>query len=134
MLRKVDIDFLDAVGFRYSTYAQGAATLLVIDDYELPPGYNPSGVQLLLQIPSSYPDGKIDMWWVYPYVVFSSTGVEPVSAQVRQAFAGYTPEPGRKWQRFSRHPKWRPGVDDLASFLRAVRSTMECEARQVVAA
>lgn len=133
MLREIDREFLDAEGYRYSTYGEGANTLLVTENYELPPGYEPQTVELLLIIPSTYPDGQIDMWWVYPYVVFARNRVEPVNAQVRQAFGGYTAEPGRQWQRFSRHPKWRPGVDDLSSYMRAIRSTMEHEAGQVAA-
>jgi E2/UBC family protein E len=133
MLREFDKEFLDAEGYRYSTYNEGGNTLLVIENYELPVGYDPQTVQLLVIMPSSYPDGQIDMWWIYPAVVFVGNRAEPVNAQVRQAFAGYTPEPGRQWQRFSRHPKWRPGVDDLISYLRAIRSTMEGESRQVAA-
>lgn len=133
MLCEIDKEFLDAEGYRYSSYSEGANTLLVIENYELPAGYDPQTVELLLILPSSYPDGQIDMWWFSPAVVFSRTRTEPLNTQVRQPFAGYTPEPGRQWQRFSRHPKWRPGVDNLTSYLRAVRSTMEHEARQVAA-
>jgi hypothetical protein len=133
MLRQIDRDFLDGEGYRYSTYSEGGNTLLVIENYELPIGYVPQVVELLLIIPSSYPDGQIDMWWVHPAVVFARNRAEPVNAQVRQAFPGYAPDAGRQWQRFSRHPKWRPGIDDLTSYLRAARSTMEYEARQVAA-
>lgn len=133
MLREIDKKFLDAAGYRYSTYSEGANTLVVIENYELPVGYDPETVELLLIVPSTYPDGQLDMWWVYPHVVFARSRAQPVNAQVQQAFAGYTPEPGRQWQRFSRHPKWRPGVDSLTSYLRAIRSTMEHEARQIAA-
>jgi hypothetical protein len=133
MLRELDKVFLDSEGYRYSTYSDGANTLLVIENYGLPAGYDPLTVELLLIIPSTYPDGQLDMWWVYPHVVFARTRTQPVNAQVLQQFGGYTPEPSRQWQRLSRHPKWRSGVDDLISYLRAIRSTMEYEAGQVAA-
>lgn len=133
MLREVDREFLTEQGYRFAEYPAGGMTLLVIEGYELPAGYDPPAVDLLLQIPSSYPDGKIDMWWVHPHVVFAASRRRPVNADVTQSFAQFAPEPGRVWQRFSRHPQWRPGVDDLRSFLRALRSTLENEARQVAA-
>jgi len=70
---------------------------------------------------------------VFPPVVFDRTKTEPVNAPVRQAFSGYTRDPNRQWQRFSRHPQWRPGADDLRSYLRSLRSTMEREVQQLAA-
>jgi Prokaryotic E2 family E len=133
MLRERDRDFLDAEGYRYSTYNEGSNALLVIENFELPIGYVPQEVELLLIIPSTYPDGQIDMWWVHPVVVFARNQTEPANAQVRQTFPGYTPDPNRQWQRFSRHPKWRAGIDDLTSYLRAALSTLAFEATQVAA-
>jgi len=133
VLREVDIRHLEELGHQFETYEEGNLTLLVIKDYELPAGYTPGTVDLLIQIPHDYPDANLDMWWVYPQVVFARTNAEPVNTQVYQAFPGYTPEPNRLWQRFSRHPQWRPGVDDLRTFLASLRSTMDNEARQIAA-
>jgi hypothetical protein len=133
MLRAVDRKVLDDQGFSFKEYARGEMTLLVISDYVLPGGYEPATTDLLLQIPSSYPDGKIDMWWVFPHVTFARTGQMPVNANVFETFAAFTPDPARSWQRFSRHPEWRPGTDDLRGFMRAVRMTLEAEARQAAA-
>lgn len=133
MLRDVDTQYLEGLGLTFSTYEQDATSLLVIEGYPLPAGYSPSGVDLLIQIPSAYPDAALDMWWTYPHVVFELNGVEPTNANVRLAFSGFTPDPSRQWQRFSRHPQWRAGVDDLRSFLTALRSTMGSEAKQVAA-
>jgi len=133
MLREVDKQHLVEAGLRFSTYPHGEGEILVIESCELPAGYDPATVDLLIEVPSTYPDGKLDMWWVFPHVVFARTQQEPVNTQVRQEFAAYAPEPTRQWQRFSRHPEWRAGVDDLRSFLRSLRSTMENEAQQVAA-
>lgn len=127
MLRDVDRNYLEARGHRFSTHVEGNVTLLVIERYELPVGYTPETVDLLIQIPPDFPDAQLDMWWVYPVVTFAGTGAQPVNTESMQAFAGYTPEPGRVWQRFSRHPPWRAGVDELRTFLVALRLTMENE-------
>jgi hypothetical protein len=133
VLREIDTRRLEERGHEFSTYLEGKLTLLVIENYELPDGYTPQTVDLLIQIPSDYPDANLDMWWVFPAVVFTQTNAEPVNTQVRQAFAGYTPDSARQWQRFSRHPNWQPGVDDLRTFLVSLRSTMEHEAPKVAA-
>ncbi len=132
MLSERDTQHLDELGQAYSVYQQGAITLLVLEAYELPPGYQSAAVDVLIEIPSTYPDGALDMWWTFPYVVFAS-GQVPVNTDVRQPYPGYAPDPARVWQRWSRHPQWRAGTDDLRSFLRAMRTTLETEAQRVAA-
>jgi hypothetical protein len=127
LLRDADKEYLAANGYVYATYEDGGLTLLVIQGYGLPAGYSPASVDLLIQIPPGYPDAGLDMWWVFPSLTFSATGGEAGGAQVRQAFAGYTPEPGRQWQRYSRHPSWRVGIDELRTYLATIRSTFERE-------
>jgi hypothetical protein len=133
MLREIDKEHLEEKGYRFSTYGHGNNTLLVIEGYELPPGYDPQAVDLLIEIPSTYPDGRLDMWWVYPDVRFAATGNAPPGTTEHMAYAGFTLDPARQWQRFSRHPEWRVGVDDLRTFLTAVRSTMERDVQQLAA-
>ena len=132
MLNGRDRQHLDELGQAYSVYQQGAITLLVLETYELPSGYQPAAVDVLIQIPSTYPDGALDIWWTFPYVVFAS-GQVPVNTDVRQTYPGYAPEPARVWQRWSRHPQWRAGTDDLRSFMRAMHTTLEAEAQRVAA-
>lgn len=133
MLQGCDKNHLDELDLTYSVYEQGEITLLVLEGYELAAGYQPAAVDLLIAIPSTYPDGALDMWWTYPYVVFAASGHAPVNTDVRQPYPGYTPDPTRQWQRWSRHPQWRAGTDDLRSFLRAMSTTLETEAQRVAA-
>jgi hypothetical protein len=132
MLSERDTQHLDELGQAYSVYQQGAITLLVLDAYRLPPGYQPAAVDVLIEIPSTYPDGALDMWWTFPYVIFAN-GQVPINTDARQPYLGYAPDPARVWQRWSRHPQWRAGTDDLRSFLRVMRTTLETEAQQVAA-
>jgi Prokaryotic E2 family E len=129
VLRQVDREYLDMRGLPFTVYA-GSPELLVLEGYALPPGYRPETADILIEVPDQYPDAKLDMWWVYPPVVFDATGAEPDATNVRQAYPAFAPEPNRQWQRFSRHPAWRPGRDDLRTFLGVIRSVMTEEARR----
>jgi hypothetical protein len=128
VLSDADLEFLRAREHRFTVYDNGNTSLLVIEGFELPTGYTPGVVDLLIEVPSTYPDGALDMWWVYPDVCFAS-GREPEGATVRQAYPAFAPDPARIWQRFSRHPVWRAGTDDLRSYLGPVYQTMAKEAR-----
>jgi hypothetical protein len=133
MLRRADIAYLETNGHRYTTYPFGNVTLLVIHEYKLPLGYSPRVIDLLIHIPDTYPDGQLDMWWVYPWVSFVATGTRPQAADVQQQFHGFAPEPTRTWQRFSRHGSWRVGHDDLRTFITAMRATLERDVAAVAA-
>lgn len=127
MLRDADKEYLKASGYAFVTYRDGNLELLVIENYGLPDGYSADVVELLIQVPDGYPDAKLDMWWVFPSVTFSATNAEPHGSEQKQPFSAFTPEPGRVWQRFSRHPNWRVGVDDLHTYLTTIRATFERE-------
>jgi hypothetical protein len=133
MLRPADFELLTELQITHTTYRDGGTTLLVLHDYPLPAGYSADTVEVLIVVPDQYPDAALDMWWVYPWITFSN-GVRPANADQPQVFANYEPEPGRVWQRFSRHPAWRMGQDDLRTFLLAMRSTFENEAAAVARA
>ena len=116
-----------------STYVEGRRHATRHPRRAAGPAYSPLAVDLLLQIPRDYPDAALDMWWVFPEVRFERTSSRPTNTDVFQPFAGFAPEPTRQWQRFSRHPQWRLGVDGLRSYLASLRSTMETEARRLAA-
>jgi hypothetical protein len=134
VLRSSDIDYLDEQGFVYSTYRAGQTTLLILHNYKLPAGYSAEQVELLIVAPDQYPDAPLDMWWVYPWVSFAANGGYPQNADQQQVFPEFEPEPGRIWQRFSRHPPWRPAADDLRSFLLYMKNHFEQDAAAVQAA
>lgn len=120
MLLDSDVEYLEEKGWRYALYDQGATTLLVIHGYELPPGYTLDRVELLIEIPDTYPDAKLDMFWVYPIVKITATNAEPQATSERREFDDKT------WQRFSRHlNNWRPESDSLQTFLVWIRRHLE---------
>lgn len=112
--------YLEEKGFRYETAVENNMVCLVIKDFVLPPGYQPTQVDLLIRLPLQFPDVAPDMFWTDPPVRYS-TGAVPPAADLMEIHLG------RSWQRWSRHfagAQWRPGIDDLRSYLRLIRSTL----------
>jgi len=71
-----------------------------------------SSVELLIRIPSQYPQAKLDMFWVSPTLRIKDSAAYPNRAD---HFENHL---GRKWQRFSRHlQSWRAGIDGLPMYL-----------------
>ncbi|MBX9609191.1 MAG: hypothetical protein K2Y51_23470 [Gammaproteobacteria bacterium] len=95
----------------------GGWQFLVIKDYQLPGGFEPSSVKLLLKLPPGFPDAAPDMFWVYP-AVRTPTGSLPRATSDENLL-------GEIWQRFSWHlaaGSWKPGSSNLRDFLRCVAS------------
>jgi hypothetical protein len=93
----------------------GGWQLLVISDFELPRGFEPNRVELLIKLPPAFPDAAPDMFWVCP-AVRTSVGNMPRSTTNERLL-------GKNWQRFSWHlaaGAWKPGVSDLRDFMRCV--------------
>lgn len=95
-------------------------SLLVISDYELPRGYQPDRVRLLLKLPPAFPDAAPDMFWVSPAVRAPNGGL-PRAASGEHLL-------GQEWQRFSWHlapGAWQPGVSTLRDYLRCVAARFQ---------
>ena len=125
MLTEVDKKYLEAEGFRYEAIADGQMIALIIYGYEPPAGYQPNTVDLLLRLAAGFPDAAPDMFWTYPVVSYVGGGIPPAT-QDRLDFNG------RVWQRWSRHLAigWRPGIDNLQTYLRLIRTDLENGAEQ----
>jgi hypothetical protein len=119
LLAESDLHYLDSKGFRYQVSAHGSEIHLVIKDFELPEHYSPRKCDLLLRLPAGYPNTNPDMFWTTLGIRLASGG-PPVAAEVIETLDG------TQWQRWSRHNNaWRPGVDDIQTKLRAVRTELD---------
>lgn len=120
MLSEGDAGYLGAQGFDYQVISESQMFSLIIGGYELPVGYEPSVVDLLLRLPGGFPDAAPDMFWTHPVVSYAGGGVPPAS-DVRLDYEG------RTWQRWSRHLAlaWRPGIDNLQTYMRLIRTDLE---------
>ena len=108
-----EIEQLRTQGYGLEVYEEAGMILLIIKDYSLPVGYNKSFCDILLKIPLSYPNGKLDMFWTDPDLrLQESTGQAATSVETIL---------GKQWLRFSWHPqKWNPGRDNVLTFLQFI--------------
>ncbi|HWM62842.1 MAG TPA: E2/UBC family protein [Solirubrobacterales bacterium] len=120
MLSEGDEAYLEGRGFEYEVIPESQMFSLVIRGFRLPVGYQPEVVDLLLRLPGGFPDAAPDMFWTHPIVSYVGGGAPPAS-DVRLDYNG------RTWQRWSRHLAlaWRPGVDNLQTYLRLIRTDLE---------
>jgi hypothetical protein len=120
MLTPEDESHLAALGNPHAVSVAEGMLNLVISAYKLPEGYEPQQVDLLLRLPAGFPDAAPDMFWTSPIVSYVGGG-EPAATSDRLQFDG------RVWQRWSRHlaQAWRPGIDNLQTYLRLIRTDLE---------
>lgn len=129
MLTEADKKLLGAENLQYEAIPDGQMLALILRAYELPAGYEPSRVDLLLFLPAGFPDAAPDMFWTYPIVTYAGGGA-PSATEVRFDFNG------RVWQRWSRHLAfaWRPGIDNLQTYLRLIKTDLEASVQVAAAA
>jgi hypothetical protein len=99
----------------------GGWSFLVVSGYQLPDGFQPRAVDLLVKLPPGFPDAQPDMFWVYP-AVKTSAGSLPRATTMERLL-------GKEWQRFSWHlagGAWKPGVSTLRDFLRCIAARFLC--------
>lgn len=108
-----EIDELRAKGHEIEVYEESGFIIFVMKGYTLPPGYNKASTGVLIKIPLSYPNGKLDMFWTDPDLrLQDSNGQAATSVETIL---------GKQWLRFSWHPqKWNPGSDNLLTFFQFI--------------
>ena len=89
---------------------------IVLKDFILPVGaFNVGQTDVLILLPTGYPDTSPDMFYCYPWLCCASNGAYPKCADVPHSFAGID------WQRWSRHnSQWRPGKDGIWTMIKRV--------------
>jgi hypothetical protein len=121
-LRKIlpenDLNYLISKHDNFEVIQNGGEIHLIFHNYDFPNTYTPSQADLLVILPTGYPNASLDMFWTYPDVKLTN-GAWP---QAAEAHANYH---GKDWQRWSRHISWRSNIDNLRTFLIAVRKEIE---------
>lgn len=123
MLTEPDRDYLATRWPDHQVLQDGGGVAVILRAFLLPAAFSPATVDLLLRLPFGFPDTQPDMFWVYPHVLLR--GVPPVAASVIEHMHGLA------WQRFSRHLPagvWRPGIDNLQSYVALITTMLEREA------
>lgn len=119
LLPQEDLQYLESKQFKFEVRPNGGDILVLIHEYPLPACYNPRLCTLLIKLLAGYPNSNPDMFWTTPGIRLASGGA-PAAAEVLEVYLG------AQWQRWSRHaPQWRPGVDNLQTKLRSVRSELD---------
>ena len=118
LLPEIDAEFLQEKGFENEIIQVGGEVRVVLHDFSLPEQYTPRSANLMLRLPSGYPNANPDMFWTNP-VVKLTTGSYPLNAE-------YLDPTADGWQRWSRHDQsWRGGVDNLRTKLASVRRELQ---------
>lgn len=117
-----DVILLNEQGFQVSSHREppaGNRIYIVFDRYPLPKGWNKTDTRLLLITDVSYPNSKLDMFWVDPDLALDGGKIP----QAGDAIENYL---GQQWRRFSWHVnKWNPAVDNLVSYLGTVNARLK---------
>ncbi len=123
-LPEADQRYLDDHGLEADVVSHGPHTGVIVRQLSLPAGkFNHAAADVLILLPTGYPDVPPDMFYFDPWLSLRSTGQYPNRADAALAFNS------RNWQRWSRHnPAWRPGVDGLHTMLKRVEHALQ-EAR-----
>lgn len=114
-----DIEYLEEKQHDHQLVSAGGDIHVILHGFDLGAAYEPAQADLLVIIPAGYPEAHPDMFWTRPDVRLARGGV-PLKADGHGAF------PSGRWQRWSRHfrGKWRPGVDNLRTYLAAVHTEL----------
>ena len=113
------IDQLRSQGYEIDVIEQQQEIGIVLRNYPIPDSiWSCTMVDLLVMTHPSYPNPKMDMFWVNPTITLKD-GREPnAAAKIESKF-------GRTWQRFSWHVNsWNPVHDSLITYLDVVNDRL----------
>ena len=116
-----DETYLAGKEYDWEMLPEGSDGCLVIKNFPVSGElFDHTATDLMIRIPSSYPNAALDMFYVDPPLKLKATNAYPRAAEQFEDHAG------RRWQRFSRHfeGKWKVGTDCVASFLSLIRSEL----------
>ncbi len=124
LLPSSDRQYLQSKGYIFEEIAENGHKGLIIRGLQLPPGlFNVSQADVLILLPSGYPDAAPDMFYLLPWVTLAQTQKYPKAADQPFMFNK------QRWQRWSRHSnEWRPGIDGIWTMLKRVGQALEVAA------
>ncbi len=106
-------------GFAVHAQSEDGMMCLVFEQFPLAAGLAPAASDLLVRLPAGFPDAYPDMFWFADNITRADGRLIPATNVV----STYV---GRSWYRWSRHVggQWRPGVDDLRSYIAYIRKCL----------
>ena len=122
-LPEFDKDYLIEKGYLFEERLDNGVNGLIIKNWGLPEGvFNLQTSDLLIIIPSGYPEVGLDMWYFEPPILLS-----PSNRPARQTVANINFN-NKVWQRWSRHyppNEWRSGVDGIHTYLKRIETALQ---------
>lgn len=122
-LPEFDRDYLVQKNFDFEEKVEGGTNGLIINNWILPlHKFNMETSNLLILIPSGYPDVPPDMWYFNPDILLKPSNTFARATEAKINFNGIV------WQRWSRHlapNEWRSGTDGIHSYLIKVQTALE---------
>ena len=116
-----DVAYLNHLGLDWETRLVGARRWLIIHNHLLPSGYNCEQIDLAIEIPTAYPDAKLDMFFVHPALTLANGG-SIAQTDSRENILG------KVYQRWSRHlngiTQWNPLTDSVITHLAVVEESL----------
>jgi hypothetical protein len=113
-----DIEFLQEKEFNYELIEFPGGLYLIINDFPFPPAYLPRTAKTLIVVPVGYPDSGLDM-------IFTNPDVKLKDDRWPQSSEAHVTHNKLTWQQWSRHYTWRPGVDNIRTFITAMKQELE---------
>ena len=119
-----DREYLQSKGFTFHEVVDGRNKGVVFPAFKLPPNkYDVLQAEMLILLPSGYPDVPPDMFYLQPWAKLTAHSRYPKAADHAFNFNGLS------WQRWSRHNnEWRRGVDGIWTMLKRVEHALEVAA------
>lgn len=118
-LPSFDQTFLADHGYQFEVVQEAGKTGIILKSLVLPEGkFNVETTDILVLLPTGYPDCAPDMFYASPHLTLAS-------GQVPKACSAQLSHAGRVWQRWSRHNNaWRPGADGLRTMVARIKTAL----------
>lgn len=123
-LGDIDKTYLTNRGLRWDAVMEGASRWIILRDFPLPDGYTTETTDIAVQIPATYPQAALDMFYCRPFAQLTS-GQQIPATEARQSIAG------QSYQRWSRHRSgataWNPNHDNLITHIAIIDDALARE-------
>jgi hypothetical protein len=116
-LPTADRGYLSGKGIPYEEVEEGGQKGIIFRQLNLPPGrFDVSLADVLVLLPSGYPDVGPDMFYTLPWVKLIPENRYPLAADQPLTFKSQV------WQRWSRHCQdWRAGCDGIWTMFQRIQ-------------
>ena len=116
-----DCEYLESKGIEYEEHEENGQKGVILKARLLPDGrFDVLQADVLILLPSGYPDAAPDMFYLLPWVKLVNGGRYPRCADQPFQFRC------QSWQRWSRHNnEWRPGADGIWTMLKRVEFALQ---------